>query len=382
MIAAPFTAALLGDMGAEIIKVELPGEGDTLRHVAPMYANRSLYWSVLGRNKCSITLDLRVPRGRELFLELVKHSDGVIENFRPGTLDRWDLGYDTLKAANPDVVLVRVSGYGQDGPYRDKAGFGTPAAAMGGLTYITGYPDRPPVTVPIALADYLAGLFAAIGALAALVERERNHRGGQWLDVSLYESVFRLLEAVVPAYGKNGVVRERNGNRTGQSSPIGTYRTADDRYMVLSVSTDRIWLRMCEAMGHPEWATDPRYVSNPERTRRPDEVDALVAGWFGSHTADEAQSILDAAGVPVSPIYSIADIFADEQYASRNDIIAPEDPAIGPVPMPAVLPRFSRTPGGVRFVGPPLGAHNAEVFGGLLGLSVDAQAELHSQGVI
>ena len=382
MIAAPFTAALLGDLGAEIIKVELPGDGDTLRHVAPMYANRSLYWSVLGRNKCSITLDLRVPRGRELFLELVKRSDAVIENFRPGTLERWDLGYETLKAANPDIVLVRVSGYGQDGPYRDKAGFGTPAAAMGGLTYITGFPDRPPITVPIALADYLAGLFAAIGALAALVERERNHRGGQWLDVSLYESVFRLLEAVVPAYGKNGVVRERNGNRTGQSSPIGSYRTADDRYMVLSVSTDRVWLRMCEAMGHPEWATDPRYVSNPERTKRPDEVDALVAGWFASHTAAEAQSALDAAGVPVSPIYSIADIFADAQYAARNDIISPEDPAIGPVPMPAVLPRFSRTPGGVRFVGPPLGAHNAEVFGGLLGLSQDEQAELHAQGVI
>ncbi|MBV8717694.1 MAG: CoA transferase [Chloroflexi bacterium] len=382
MIAAPFTAALLGDMGAEIIKVELPGEGDTLRHVAPMYANRSLYWSVLGRNKCSITLDLHAPRGRELFLELVKRSDAIVENFRPGTLERWELGYDVLKAANPDVVLVRVSGYGQDGPYRDKAGFGTPAAAMGGLTYITGFPDRPPITVPIALADYLAGLFAALGALAALLERERNRQGGQWLDVSLYESVFRLLEAVVPAYGKNGAVRERNGNRTGQSSPIGSYRTADDRYMVLSVSTDRVWLRMTAAMGHPEWASDPRYASNPERTKRPDEVDALVGGWFAEHTALEAQQILDAAGVPVSPIYSIADIFADPQYAARSDIIAPADPDIGPVPMPGVLPRFSRTPGGVRFVGPPLGAHNAQVYGGLLGLTEAEQADLHANGVI
>src|SRR5438105_5245138 len=239
MIAAPFAAALLGDMGAEIIKVELPGTGDALRHVAPMYANRSLYWSVLGRNKCSITLDLHAQRGRELFLDLVKHSDGIIENFRPGTLERWDLGYDTLKGANPGVVLVRVSGYGQDGPYKDKAGFGTPAAAMGGLTYITGYADRPPITVPIALADYLAGLFGAFSAVTGLLERERNRRGGQWVDVSLYESVFRLLEAVVPAYGKNGVVRERLGNRTGQSSPIGSYRTADDRYLVLRWSTDR-----------------------------------------------------------------------------------------------------------------------------------------------
>jgi formyl-CoA transferase len=382
MIAAPFAAALLGDMGAEIVKVELPDAGDTLRHVAPMYANRSLYWSVLGRNKCSITLDLRVARGRELFLELVKRSDALIENFRPGTLERWGLGYDALKAANPDVVLVRVSGYGQDGPYRDKAGFGTPAAAMGGLTYITGFPDRPPITVPIALADYLAGLFAALGGVAALLEREHRHQGGQWVDVSLYESVFRLLEAVVPAYGKNGVVRERNGNRTGQSSPIGSYRTADDRYMVLSVSTDRVWLRMTAAMGHPEWATDPRYVSNPERTRRPDEVDALVGGWFAEHTAEEAQRVLDEAGVPVSPIYSIADIFEDEQYRARQDIITPEDPVVGPVPMPAVLPRFSRTPGGVRFVGPALGEHNSAVYGGLLGMTREEQDQLRADGII
>jgi formyl-CoA transferase len=382
MIAAPFGAALLGDMGAEIIKVELPGSGDSLRHVAPMHADRSLYWSVLGRNKCSVTLDLRVPRGRALFLELVKRSDAIIENFRPGTLERWDLAYETLQDANPDIVLVRVSGYGQDGPYADKAGFGTPAAAMGGLTYITGYPDRPPITVPIALADYLAGLFGALGAAAALLERERNRQGGQWVDVSLYESVFRLLEAVVPAYGKNGVVRERMGNRTGQSSPIGSYRTSDGRYMVLSVSTDRVWARMIEAMGHPEWGTDPRFVTNPVRTLHADEVDAVVSGWFGEHTAEEAQRILDDAGVPVSPIYSIADIFTDAQYQARGDIIEPSDPVIGPVPMPAVLPRFSRTPGSVRFVGPALGEHNPEIYGGLLGLSEAEQQDLRAARVI
>jgi formyl-CoA transferase len=382
MIAAPFSAALLADFGAEVIKVEMPGDGDTLRHIAPMFADRSLYWSVLGRNKCSITLDLRVPRGHDLFLELVKRSDVILENFRPGTLERWDLGYDTLESVNPDIVLVRVSGYGQDGPYRDKAGFGTPAAAIGGLTYITGYPDRPPVNVPIALADYLAGLFGALGATTALLERERNRQGGQWVDVSLYESVFRLLEAVVPAYGKNGQVRERNGNRTGQSSPIGSYPTADGRYMVLSVSTDRIWLRMIEAMGHPEWAEDPGFATNPQRTAHADQVDAAVGGWFAEHTAEEAQRILDAAGVPVSPIYSIADIFSDPHYQARGDIIAPEDPAIGAVPMPAVLPRFSRTPGRVRFVGPELGEHNAAVYGGLLGLSASDLAALREARVI
>jgi formyl-CoA transferase len=382
MIAAPFSAALLADFGAQVIKVELPGQGDSLRNVAPMFANRSLYWSVLGRNKCSVTLDLRLARGRELFLELVRRSDAIIENFRPGTLERWDLSYDTLKATNPDIVLVRISGYGQDGPYRDKAGFGTPAAAMGGLTYITGFPDRPPITVPIALADYLAGLFGALGATTALLERERNGQGGQWVDVSLYESVFRLLEAVVPAYGKNGRIRERMGNRTGQSSPIGSYQTADNRYMVLSVSTDRVWLRMTEAMGHSEWAADPRFASNPQRTAHADDVDAVVAGWFAEHTAADAQRLLDDAGVPVSPIYSIADIFSDAQYLARGDIIYPEDPEIGPVPMPAILPRFSRTPGEVRFVGPRLGEHNDQIYGELLGLDDDERARLHADGII
>ncbi len=382
MIAAPFGAALLADFGAQVIKVELPGSGDSLRNVAPMFADRSLYWSVLGRNKCSVTLDLRAPRGRELLLQLVERSDAILENFRPGTLERWDIGYETLKAANPGIVLVRVSGYGQDGPYRDKAGFGTPAAAMGGLTYITGYPDRPPISVPIALADYLAGLFGALGATTALLERERNHQGGQWVDVSLYESVFRLLEAVVPAYGKNGRIRERMGNRTGQSSPIGSYRTADDRYMVLSVSTDRIWGRMTAAMGHPDWATDPRFASNPQRTAHADDVDAAVAGWFAEHTADESQRILDDAGVPVSPIFSIADIFADPHYRARGDIIQPEDPELGPIPMPAILPRFSRTPGKVRFVGPRLGQHNDEIYGGLLGLNKGERARLRTEGII
>jgi formyl-CoA transferase len=360
----------------------VPGQGDTLRNVPPMFADRSLYWSVLGRNKCSITLDLRVSRGRELFLALVARCDVILENFRPGTLERWDLSYDTLKAANPDAILVRVSGYGQDGPYRDKAGFGTPAAAIGGLTYITGFPDRPPINVPIALADYLAGLFGALGATMGLLERERNRQGGQWVDVSLYESVFRLLEAVVPNYGKNGRIRERQGNHTGQSSPIGTYLTADGRYMVLSVSTDRIWRRMTEAMGHPEWATDPRYATNPQRAAHGDEVDGLMGSWFALHSAADAQRILDAAGAPVSPIYSIADIFADPHYQARNDIISPSDPTIGAVPMPAVTPRFSRTPGRVQFVGPELGAHNADIYGGLLGLSPDEQAKLHEDGVI
>jgi formyl-CoA transferase len=217
----------------------------------------------------------------------------------------------------------------------------------------------------------------------ALLERERNPQHiGQWVDVSLYESVFRLLEPIVAAYGKNGVVRERRGNRTGQSSPIGSYRTADHRYMVLSVSTDRVWARMIEAMGHPEWADDPRFRTNPDRTRHADDVDEAVGGWFAEHTAEEAQHILDDAGVPVSPIYSIADIFRDAQYHARGDILDVEDADIGAVPMPAILPRFSRTPGQVRSTGPRLGEHNAAIYGGLLGLTDGEIDVLRSHGVV
>jgi formyl-CoA transferase len=215
-----------------------------------------------------------------------------------------------------------------------------------------------------------------------LLERERSKQGGQWADVSLYESVFRLLEAVVPAYGKNGNVRERMGNRTGQSSPIGSYATADDRFMVLSVSTDRVWRRMVEAMGHPEWATDPRFATNPDRTAHAEELDALVSAWFLEHSASEAQQILDEAGVPVSPIYSIADIFADAHYRARRDVVEAEDPVVGAVPMPAVLPRFSRTPGQVRFPGPELGEHNTAVYRDLLGLDEVELTQLRESGVI
>jgi formyl-CoA transferase len=382
MIAAPFGAALLADLGAEVIKVELPGTGDTLRALNPFWQGQSLYWASLARNKKSITLDMRTPRGRDLLLRLVARSDVVTENFRPGTLERWGLGYDRLKAANPDVVLVRVSGYGQSGPYRDKAGFGTPATALAGLTYITGYPDRPPVNWPIAIADYLAGLVAALSALAALRDRDVRKQGGQWVDVSLYESVFRLLEVIVAEYGKLGQVRERTGHRTGITAPVGTFRSGDGHWMVLSVSNERIWDRFCTAIGRPDLVDDPRFRSNAERVANIDELDALVGAWFAEHDAREIQALLDDAGVPICPINSMADVFADPHVAAREDIVVVEDPRVGPVPMPNVVPRFSETPGAVRHTGPALGEHNDDVYGGLLGLDQDARDALRAEGVI
>ena len=382
MIAAPFGAALLGDLGAEVIKVELPGSGDGLRGLAPFWEGRSLYWASLARNKKSITLDMRTARGRELLLRLVAISDVVMEAFRPGTLERWGLGYDALEGANPDVVLVRCSGYGQDGPYRDKAGFGTPATALSGLTYITGFPDRPPISWPIALADYLAGLFGALAALAALRDRDYRGAGGQSVDVSLYESVFRLLEPIVAEYGKLGQVRERSGFRTGTSAPVGTYATRDGRWMVLSVSNERIWQRCAAAIGHPELVDDARFTTNADRVANADALDAYVAGWFAAHDAADAQAILDEAGVPVCPINSMADVFADPHVAARGNIVAVEDPVVGPVPMPNVVPKFSETPGAVRHTGPALGEHNDAVYHGLLGLDEATLADLRAEGVI
>lgn len=382
MIAAPFGAAILADFGADVIKVELAGRGDTLRALAPIQAGRSLFWSVLSRNKRPVSLDMRTARGRGLLLELVKCADAVLENFRPGTLERWGLGYEALRAANPDLVLVRVSGYGQDGPNRDKAGYGTPAAAYGGLTYFTGFPDRPPVVVPIALVDYLAGLFGALSVCMGLLERQRNEQGGQQVDVSLYESMFRLLEAIVPDYGVKGVVRERQGNRTGTTAPVGVYGTADRRWIVLSCSNERIWQRMLAEMGHPEWGDDPRFATNPDRVRHLDELDELIGAWFAAQPAAEALARLDGAGVPVSPVHSMADIFADPHYRARESIVAPVDPELGPIPMPNVGPRFSRTPGAVRHPGLPLGACNAEIYGDLLGLDEQERARLADEGII
>ncbi len=382
MIAAPFGAALLGDFGAEVIKVELPGSGDTLRGLSPFWEGQSLYWATLARNKKSVTLDVRTPRGRELLLRLVATTDVVMEAFRPGTLERWELGYEALKAANPDVVLVRCSGYGQDGPYRDRAGYGTPATAISGLTGITGFADRPPISWPIALADYLAGLFGALAALAALRDRDHRKAGGQAVDVSLYESVFRLLEAPISEYGKLGHVRERTGFRTGISAPVGTYSTRDGRWMVLSVSNERIWQRCATAMGLPELTADPRFTTNADRVVHADALDEHVAGWFAARDATVVQDILDEAGVPVCPVNSMADVFADPHFVARGNIVEVEDSAMGPLPMPSVVPTFSETPGAIRHAGPALGEHNDDVYRGLLGLDEATLAELRTEGII
>jgi len=379
--AAPFAAALLGDFGAEVLKVEMPGSGDPLRGMQPSEGEESLVWAALSRNKRSVTLDLKKERGQELLFELLKDRDVLFENFRPGTLDKWGLGIERLREANPDLVVVRISGYGQTGPYREKAGFGTPATAFSGYTYITGYPDRPPILPPISLADYVTGLFGALGAMSALYHRDALGGEAQEVDAALYESMFRLLENIITPYQRRGLIRERSGNQLGASVPAGIYDTADGRSMVLTTSTDRTFRRLAMLMGREDMISDLRYATNRARVKRRSEVDTIVGEWFGSRGAKEIQRLCDENGVPVSPVNSIADIFEDEHFAAREMLVEVEHTTLGKIAVPGIVPKFSRTPGEIRHAGPTLGEHNNEVYGEL-GLDKETLSQLIEEGVI
>ena len=351
VISGPFATNLLADFGAEVIKIEQPGAGDAARNMGPFERGESLRFPSLNRNKKCITLNLEDPRGAALFRRLAAEADLVVE------------------------------GYGQTGPYRYKAGFGTLATAFAGLTHLMGHPDRPPLNVPIPLADLLAGMYGAMAALMALYWRDTGGGEGQVADVSLYESVFRLLEGLVAEYGVSGRVRGRTGD-LGGASPAGVYETGDGRHVVLVCSTDRTFKRLAEAMGRAEMIADPRYSTNARRVQHKDEVDAIVGAWLKARTLEESRSVLDAVGCPMSPVNSIADIFADPQYRAREDIVEVDHPRFGKVPMPGLVPMLSRTPGRVVHGGADRGAHNDAVLGGLLGLAADEIEALRQEGVL
>lgn len=383
MIAAPFGATLLADLGAEVTKVELPGKGDTLRTVGPWKGTEPLRWPGLARNKKSVTLDIRTDEGREIFKKLISQVDLLIENFRPGTLEKWNLGYEELKKINPRLIMVRVSGYGQTGPYREKAGFGTPGTAFSGHTAIQGYPDRPPVSPSYSLLDYITGVYAAFAAVSALYNREANGESeGQVVEMGLYESLFRMLEFLVAEYDQNGKVRERSPGLAGHSSPAGTYETKDGKFVVLVCSTDSTFNRLAEAMERTDMLTDPRYYTNSERLKNDHEVQEIVINWIRQYTQKELQEKLDLFGVPVSPIYTIEDIFNDPHYQARENIVEVEHPRLGTIKVPGVVPKFSSTPGAIRHRAPELGEHNEEILGGKLGLSAEELAVLKEKGVI
>lgn len=381
VFAAPFGASLLADLGAEVLKVEQPRVGDALRGMQPSHRGESLVWAALARNKKAVTLDLRTEQGRALLLRLLPRFDILFENFRPGTLERWQLGPDELRQVNPNLIVVRVSGYGQTGPYRERAGFGTPATAFSGYTYISGYPELPPLSPPISLADYVTGIFAALGALSALYHRDLRGGDGQDVDVALYESLFRLLESMVTAYDQTGVVRERSGNDMAASVPAGIFRSADGHWLVLTTSTDRTFNRLADVMERSDMKSDPRYCTNQARVEHRAEVNAVVEAWFGSRCAEELLRVCTDAGVPVSPVYSVADIFADEHYAARGNIVEVEHATLGPIKVPGVVPKLCSTPGKVVSAGPTLGQHNREVYGSL-GLTRDEISQLEAEGVL
>lgn len=380
VIAAPFAAGLLADFGAEVIKLEMPGKGDPFRSLGPYHDGEGVRWPAMGRNKKSITLDLHYEEGKKLFLELVSKSDVIFENFRTGTLDKWGLSMETLREANPDIVVVRVTGYGQTGPYKSKAGFGTPVTAFSGMTYITGYPDKPPVSPSFSLTDYIAGLYAAMSAMMALYHRDALKGKGQEVDVSLYEGIFRMQEILVADYFTNGVIRERKPKLSGTSSPGGTFRTKDGKWVVLVCSTDRTFEYLTRAMKRPELME--KYAKNIDRLRDDAYMDEIITEWMGSKDYSELKEICDREGVPVSLIYSIEDIANDPQYAARNDIIEMPHKHFGTIKMPGITPVFSETPGEIKWIGPELGEHNEEIYGGLLGVSSEQMEKLKEQNII
>jgi formyl-CoA transferase len=385
LLAGPFTGRLLGDMGAEVIKVEPPGKPDPLREWGKArYRGRSLWWGVQSRNKKCVTLDLRRERGQALLLELVKQSDVLVENFRPGTLEKWNLGWERLREANPGLVLCRVSGYGQTGPYAPRAGFASVAEAMGGIRYINGFPGEPPPRMHISLGDSLAGMFAAQGILAALYRRDAlGGETGQVVDVSLLESCFALLESTVPEYDRLGIVRGPGGTGLKGVAPSNIFKSRDGKWVVIAANADNVFRRLCEAMGEPDLADDERFSTHLARGDNQEELEGIVAAWAGRHDAAEIDRVLNDAGVICGPIYTIADIFEDEHFRAREMLVEHVDPEFGPYVGPGIVPKFSETPGAVRWSAPwEHGSHNREVYGELLGLGDDELRELAEEGVL
>ncbi len=383
MIAAPTAGCLFGDFGAQVVKVEHPVLGDDLRRWPPSKDGVPLWWKVTNRNKELITLDLSSERGQQICRRMVASFDIVVENFRPGTMERWNLGYDRLAAVNPGLIMVRISGYGQTGPYASRPGYGTVAEAMSGVPSFTGFPETAPTLSAFPLVDSLAGMFAVQGALMALYERDVAGSGkGQVIDVSLYESIFRLVDSQVIGFDQTGAVKQRQGNRLAEDSPRNAYRTADGEYVAISAGSQRTFSRLAEAIGLPDLNSDPRFRTNETRCDNSDALDEIVSAWFAARPLEEAMRALNQGDVVAGPVYDIRRIMTDPHYLAREDIVTVADSDLGEVRMQAVLPKFSRTPGAVRWPGGHPGERNEEFFGRQVGLSDGELAGLRADGVI
>jgi succinyl-CoA:(S)-malate CoA-transferase subunit B len=382
-LAGPFCSTQLAEFGADVIKLELPGVGDALRRFGTITpSGDSLPWLSECRNKKSATLDLRKPEGAELLKALVKDADVLVENFQPGTLEKWNLGWDVLKEVNPRLIMVRISGYGQTGPYSGRPGFGRIGNAFGGLSYLAGYPDRPPVTPGSAtIPDYMAGLYGALGVLLALQSLAKTGRG-QVVDIGLYEPIFRILDELAPAYKMKGYVRQRMGPGTVNVVPHSHYPTSDGRWVAIACTSDKIFERLAQAMGVPEFGGAGKWGTIKQREAERAQVDEYVGAWSSQYTRDEVLRRCEEHQVPCGSVYAIDEIFEDPQYAARGNIAYVKDDRVGEYAVPNVMPRLTDTPGGIDRLGPALGEHNDEVYRKRLGLSEARIQALKQAGVI
>ena len=365
LIAGPFCTRILAEFGAEVIKIESPDGGDQLRQWRKMYAGTSLWWYVQARNKKSITVNMRVAEGQKIVRRLCADADIVVENFRPGALEKWNLGFDQLAKVNPRLVMVRLSGYGQTGPYRERPGFGVIGESMGGLRYVTGYADRPPVRLGISLGDSIAALYGVIGAMMAMHHRNVNGGRGQVVDVALYEAVFSTMESLVPEFDVLGFIRERAGNALPGIVPSNTYPTRDGKFVIIGANNDAIFKRLMAAIGREELANDPALATNAGRVARTAELDGAIADWARRHDLDYVLRVLEQAQVPSGKVFDIADIMQDAHYIARGMLEQHALPDGKPMKLPGIVPKLSETPGATAWLGPRLGEHNAEVLGAL-----------------
>ncbi|MBP6766854.1 MAG: CoA transferase [Reyranella sp.] len=379
-VAGPFCGRMLADFGAEVIKVE-PADGDPVRTMGKQFEGRSLYAASIFRNKKLVSIDLHSEEGRALIRDLAAKVDILVENFKPGTLEKWGLGWEDLSKLNPGLVMVRISGFGQDGPYSRRPGYGVVCEAVSGLRHLTGDPDRAPSRVGVSMTDYIAGLHGAYGAVMALMARDRTGRG-QCIDATLFESAFNFMEVWIPAYDKLGFVPERTGSRLIGSTPNNLYPTADGTYIHITAMADNLFRRLVEAMGRPELAQDPRFADAIERNEQHEALDAIVSEWTSKLPLEQIEAILHQAQVPATRIFTVADIFNDPHYRARNAIVRAPDPHMGDVAMAGVVPRLSDTPGGVRHPGRDVGQDSREVLRNLLGLDAARIEALAKSGVI
>ena len=381
LIAAPFASRILAEFGAEVVKIEAPDGGDQLRQWRKMYGDTSLWWYAQARNKKSVTVNLRVAEGQEIVRKLAARADIVVENFRPGALEKWNIGWEKLSQINPRLIMVRLSGFGQTGPYRDRPGFGVIGEAIGGMRYVTGYEDRPPVRLGISIGDSIAALYGVIGALMALHHRDAVGGRGQVIDVALYEAVFGMMESLVPEFDVLGFIRERAGNALPGIVPSNTYPTRDGKFVIIGANNDAIFKRMMSAIGRSDLANDPALVTNAGRVPRTQELDRAIADWTKTHDLDAVLAALEKAQVPSGKVYSVADIVSDAHYLARGMIEKHKLPDGKEFKMPGIVPKLSETPGGTEWIGPTLGEHTAEVLSAL-GYSGKQQQELKERGVI